>query len=322
MDGFGRSEYGMRDYADASGNVVMRRPKTAAETLRDEYMASGKPHSVIHRKHHSTRGLVGTIVDVRPLAPQAPTTAFVLFAPQTVGFFNYAIGDAIDSGLGPNDKINATAAQTSLTDKRQTPNSEDLAIHGLSFGQAFLRVKYTEAQIAEAIANSGGGSLNDATLAALQGKIPVADPGSLITCPQMDSPFNLKPTMSAALRPNLVLNGIWGGKSKLYIGMGHQIPWSEGIPYQDATGEPAFSNAFPIPEGYIWRRAGVGQDSQFEVQCELVQNVCVPIQFPFSPLLGQLNQAGVPQYRFPERVIVDIQLDIHVISFSDASTNT
>lgn len=307
----------MMEYENASGARVMV-PETAVQTLTREHQEKGVPYNVQHRAIHSSVAMTFDVIDARPLAAPA-TTAFLAIQPQSWSLFNYKEGDAIADGTGTN--ITATYADTSLTEARRTPYQSDVAIGAITLGQRSTRIQYSEAAIAAAIAATGAGSITATTLALLRGKVPFWDPGSLISPPQVDAPFNLERGIEQLLRPFLKIELVWNGNVYSYLGMGDRVPNAAAVSYQRAAGTPSLDNALMVPEGLIWRRTGLPVDTELEVRVSLTKALAIPIQLPAVPLLGQTGTDPVPVPVFADRVHLDMCMALHSVCFNQVSSN-
>jgi len=292
-------------------------PAGAAQQLLREYQARGGRFSTISRRVHSTRPFVFELSDRRPVA--APSQLTYRLVTKNTSFFSYGQNGPLDLGLSTGVSRPATAADTSLTAPRETPNKDDMAIGAVAFRVRSVRVEYSNASIESAVAASGAGSLSQQLDGMLRGTVPTVDPASLVTPPQFASPFNLTRPFEELLRPFVVLDFSWQGKVRYYQGLAVQMPSAAASSYLAAFGAPANENVFGVPEGYIWRRPGAEQDNELEVIARVDHDLVVQCNPPAAPLLGGTYvEAPAP---VPERLILDVSMELFCIAFGATSGN-
>jgi hypothetical protein len=275
--------------------------QTAVEILTTEYQAAGKTYEATTRGYWSTFAIKGRFVNAQGANP---THAFLVFDKgQTASAFSYSQNEQRDDGFG--GKIPANYAATNLTTARQTIQQEDFALHKFRLSAGAMRVKIP-------VANHPAG-LDAVVTDALNGKIPLVDPGSTCSPVQVFTPSNLRDLIAEAIRPTLSLTLRWMGKNLDPVGLGSHCPDLPSRSMLMSGGEPHASNAYILQEGFVWRRAGSNKDSELSVQIMTEESVVIPVNL--------VTFMGVGDRFMPEMMAVDFSLQGDGVGFSYPSAN-
>lgn len=274
----------------------------AFEQAKEPFLANTKPLK-------SYQQLRASVVDVQNPAGN-PLTGFFLFARgQTLTFFGYGEDEAVPYGQAQGALSGtrvANEADTNLSRGKQT-NTEDFIIEGISCSCRGTRISYPTASIPVTY-------VNPSVLNALQGAGALLDPGSVVSPPQVNSPFNLENVMFEAVKPYISFELKWDKKRIEQLGTLDQVPEGAAKSFLRSSGTPRTDNRYKIPEGYLWRRQGE-PDSLFTIRATLQEDVLVPINLvPLSPAAGALNVA-------PNFAYVELLMRLHGLAIAVPSQN-
>lgn len=201
-----------------------------------------------------------------------------------------------------------TLADTNQTNGHNTNGVEDFCIESMSHSLGGVRVEYSAATVAARAL-----VIDQDAIAALLGQREIADPGGLISPPQLTSPFNLEVPLHRAMRSNVSINFLWDNKNQIQVGTLDQLPEGAGQSYLAANGTPEVANRYKIPEGYAWR-AKSRTDGDFVVRAIVEDTIVAPINL--TPIMGLDAVNDVPV-----RLWLDLILRVHGVGFTKIGSN-
>jgi hypothetical protein len=273
---------------------------TQRRRMIESYKAAGEPFSASTKPYKSTISFTYTTVNYI----SASSVAWLIAqGGQNFDYFGYKIGDNVpgNTASAPGYR-SATEGDTNLSKARTTNGAEDFVIEGMSASHANTRLNF-------GIGNSASPpNITDNTVTqAIAGIVPMADPGSLYSPPQIFTPFNLEDMPYRALAPNVALEFQWDRGKIVKIGTLEQIPEGAANSYLRASGEPSTNDRYRIPEGYLWRREGQ-PDSEFIVRATLTQPVAIPVLTVLGP------SSSTPFTIYPGYTILDCVMRLHGLS--------
>lgn len=288
----------------ADGAITSTNPASMGKTLfatqrrimYESYAAAGQPFSASTKPYKSTVTFSGTVVNNVP----AVGVSFLVFPVQRREWFSYKLGDPVPGNESLPTYRTALESDTNISKPRTTNGAEDLVIEGMSASCRNTRLQYLAANIPDAITD-------DNVLAALEGLESMLDPGSLVSPPQINSPFNLEQALYRAISPHIAVEFEWDRSKVVKMGTLEQIPEGAANSYLRTSGEPNTADRYKIPEGYLWRREGQ-PDCEFIVRGTLVEPVVVPL------LNIQLPSAVTAITAVPSAVFLDCVLRMHGLS--------
>jgi hypothetical protein len=277
---------------------------TQRRKVYEAYKAANQPFVASTKPYKSTVSFAGIVVN----SVAAVASSFLVFPTQRLEWFTYKLNDAV-----PGNQVTlptyrqALESDTNLSKPRTTNGAEDFVIEGMSATCRNTRLQYLPAAIPAAITDP-------TVLQALQGLISMLDPGSLVTPPQINSPFNLEQAVYRAIAPHIAVEFEWDRARVVKMGTLEQIPEGGANSYLRALGEPSTNDRYRIPEGYLWRREGQ-PDCEFVVRGTLTEPVVVPL------LNVQLPSAVTLVTATPSFVYLDVVLRLHGLSVKLPSQN-
>lgn len=288
--------------------------QTAREDLLKRYQASGQRFRAGTLPLKSTRSVRFDVVDIANGVGGGVATA-IARPNQILEFFSYGVGDAIPSLETAAATRIATEADTNLGKARSTNGAADYVIEGASFGVKATRIKLPDAA-AVAYAAATGAALNEFTLAALRGQIPIgADTFGLFAPPQVLSSVNLEAAFLQALISSMSLEFEWDRSRVEKISTVDLLPEGGARSYLRANGTPAAGNRYRIPEGYVWRRDGQ-PDGDFVARAVLRDAIAIPLLCPPSPFADEPGEGVIP-----EAIVLDVSLRLHGLELRLPSAN-
>lgn len=242
---------------------------TTRERMLEAYKKANQEVICHTIPYHSTGVIAFDVVDSNIAVP--PGVAFaVARRNQAITLFDYGVGNEVNLGGSGNKR--ATDAETNLAKGHSTNGAQDYIIEGVGFGCRGVRLQYTGAALAALQALVADADVE----ALLLGDRSVYDPAGIITPPQLQSPFNLENGMFQSILGQTSVEFLFDRKRVEKIGALDLLPQAGANSYLRANGEPAASNKYRIPEGYIWRKDGQA-DSELEVNLRLQNAVVVPL---------------------------------------------
>jgi hypothetical protein len=251
---------------------------TQRRIMYESYAAANQPFSASTKPYKSTVTFGAAIVN----SIAAVGVSFAVFPAQRREWFSYKLNDAVPGNeLLPTYRT-ALESDTNISKPRTTNGAEDFVIEGMSASCRNTRIQYLVGNIPAAIT---GGDAN--VLAALLGLESMLDPGSLVSPPQVNSPFNLEQVLYRAISPHIAVEFEWDRSKVVKMGTLEQIPEGAANSYLRTSGVPSTDDRYRIPEGYLWRREGQ-PDCEFITRATLVEPVVVPllnIQLPSAVTL-------------------------------------
>jgi hypothetical protein len=276
---------------------------TQRRIMYESYKTAGQPFSASTKPYKSTvtfgAGIVNSI--------SAVGVSFAVFPVQRREWFSYKLGDPVPGNETLPTYRTGLESDTNISKPRTTNGAEDFVIEGMSASNRNTRIQYASSDIPAAVTDIN-------VLAALSGLESMLDPGSLVTPPQVNSPFNLEQALYRAISPHIAVEFEWDRSKVVKMGTLEQIPEGGANSYLRTSGEPNTSDRYRIPEGYLWRREGQ-PDCEFITRATLVEPVVVPllnIQLPSSITLATVN---------PIAVYLDCVLRLHGLSVKLPSRN-
>lgn len=248
------------------------------------FQAAGQPFIAGTKPYESTQTLFGAFVNTLGVVPNQ--IGFLVFPQQTTEFFSYGVGDSVLGFGAAVQPRQANDADTNLAKGRSTNGAEDFVIEGISLTCRNVRQALTPDQLA--------GVTNAQVAAALRGELNFFDPGSILSPPQVYSPFNLEEALLGAILPQTSIELEWDRERVIKVGTLEEFPEGGGKSYLRANGEPSSANRYRIPEGYLWRRDGQ-PDSEFVARATLRNPVVIACNYAANPLdaAEQIVPAGV-----------------------------
>lgn len=265
--------------------------KTTRQKVLESYSEAKQAFEMESLPYHSTRQLIGTVE-----GETATDNSFLVFrAPQTLRFFSYGLGDQIP--LGPN-QVNVTEAETNLAKGSSTNGATDYVIEGFGLHQRGTRIQYDDL----------GSYQPDGNVAlACGGERNIYDPGSILSPPQLQSPYNLEEGMFQHLIGLLSIVCEWDRKYSKKLGLVDLMPHGGGASMLRSNGLPTSENRYRVPEGLLWRRDGQ-PNSEFAAVVTLERDLVVP-----------LNQIALPANEtsdVPNYVYLEIVMRLYGVSVS------
>lgn len=277
------------------------------------FLANTKPYQ-------STRCLFFNVVNYNTAA--ARPYAYAVARPnQVLEFFGYGTGDPwIPQQFIPNAPV-ATEAETNLGEGKSTNGAQDFVIEGVGFhcrGQRIVvpavNPNPSGVAFAEGDYVAAGQTLDGDVAGALRdGVNQVFDPGTIISPPQMFSPFNLEQALMQSIIGSMSLEFEWDKRRIEKITTTDLLPQAGASSYLRANGEPCSGNRYRIPEGYIWRRDGQ-DDCEFIARVILREPIVVPID------LSTLPDAPTV-YQTPTLIGLDLVMRLYGLSCALPSAN-
>lgn len=222
---------------------------------------------------------------------------------QVFEWFGYQLGQNV-----PGTTQKASDDDTNLTKARNTNGAEDFVIEGMSLTARSTRIAYEKLTPAGGgnPANPGGVVDPFVAQALTGGPAVIYDPASLVTPPQVCSPFNLENALLAAIAPQIAIEFEWDGKRIERIGTLDEIPEGGAKSLLKSNGDPHVNNRYFIPEGYSWRRQGQ-VDSDFIVRGRLTRSAVIPLLLVTLP-----NETTA---RAPTSISLDLKMRLHGMGF-------
>lgn len=288
----------------AEGEIKSTNPNSMGKTLfatqrrimYESYAQAGQPFSASTKPYKSTVSWFGQVVN----NVAAVGVSFLVFQPQRREFFSYKLGDPVPGNEFLPTYRTALESDTNISKPRTTNGAEDMVIEGMSASCRNTRIQYVSTDIPIAISDF-------IVNAALQGLVSMLDPGSLVSPPQVNSPFNLEQALYRAISPHIAVEFEWDRSKVVKMGTLEQIPEGGANSYLRTSGEPNTSDRYKIPEGYLWRREGQ-PDCEFIIRASLVEPVVVPL------LNIQLPSSVTAVTAVPESIVLDTVLRLHGLS--------
>jgi hypothetical protein len=283
--------------------------------LRDEYEAEKKAYHIATRPYHSTGGVKFELkelaggADLIVRTGQLPRAILVARKGQSIDFFSYAIGEAVDAvGLG--SRV-ATIADTNVSERRET-NDEDFAVMGLSANPKGVRIEQDvdEVTITE---------FNDAELLKLfeTAQAYIVDVGSHVVPPEAQSPLVLEDALFQAIGKHTHLVQTWNRRDGDDIALLRNIPEGGAASYLHASGEPSAHNVFSVSPGWVWRREGSRKDTKWGVRATLHEDIWIVVTLPET----FASDAADPFATSLKALYLDWQLHAHGNAFYYPSDN-
>lgn len=282
---------------------------TQRRKLYEAYAEAKQPFVASTKPYKSTVSFVGQVVN----NIDAAGVSFLVFPQnQRLEWFSYKLNDQVPGNQTtlPNYRP-ALESDTNVSKARTTNGAEDFVIEGMSATCRNTRVQYDTLGTA---LPSGFTDVN--VIFGMNGLISMLDPGSLVTPPQVNSPFNLEQALYRAISPHIAVEFEWDRQRVVKMGTLEQIPEGAANSYLRASGEPSTNDRYRIPEGYLWRREGQ-PDSEFIVRGNLVEPVIVPLLNITLPT----SSTGTQTARPPAFVYLDVVLRLHGLSVKLPSRN-
>lgn len=269
---------------------------TQRRIMYESYAAAGQPFSASTKPYKSTVTFGALIVN----SIAAVGVSFAVFPVQRREWFSYKLNDPVPGNeLLPTYRT-ALESDTNISKPRTTNGAEDFVIEGMSASCRNTRLVYAAGSLPAAITDPN-------VVAALSGLESMLDPGSLVSPPQVNSPFNLEQVLYRAIAPHIAVEFEWDRSKVVKMGTLEQIPEGGANSYLRTSGVPSTDDRYRIPEGYLWRREGQ-PDCEFITRATLVENVVVPllnIQLPSAVTLVTVAAS---------QVYIDCVLRLHGLS--------
>ena len=281
---------------------------TQRRKIYEAYKAANQPFVASTKPYKST---VAFGFNVTNELTAASVNWLVAPAGQVLTWFGYKLNDPVPTGVANVGAYrSALEDDTNLSKARTTNGAEDFVIEGMSASCRGARVLMGQLST---IFPTG---ITDPTVqSALEGTVPIYDPGALYVAPQVFSPFNLENGLFRFLQPLIAVEFEWDRTRIVKMGTLDQIPEGAANSYLRATGEPSTNDRYRIPEGYIWRREGE-PDCEFIVRGSLVEPLAVPVlnvSTPTSATTAVVSATGP--------VWLDVVLRLHGLSFKLPTRN-
>lgn len=271
---------------------------TQRRKIYEAYKEAGQPFQA------STKPYKSTVTFVWQIANDISASG-VSFAVAELGqkneWFGYKLNDVVPSG-NPAGYRTAVESDTNLSKPRNTNGAEDFVIEGMSASCRNTRIAYGTSS---AVLPAGYTDAN--VINSLLGLNSMLDPGSLVTPPQVNSPFNLEQVLMRAIAPHIAVEFEWDRSKVVKMGTLEQIPEGAANSFLRSHGDPRTDDRYRIPEGYLWRREGQ-PDSEFIVRGTLAETVVVPL------LNIQLPTSATPATAVPTFIYMDVVLRLHGLS--------
>lgn len=284
------------------------------------YQAAAQPFNANTKPYKSSVAFNLVVTGVATVGGQVTGGWAIARAGQKLEWFSYGLGNPVP-GV-PQVPIPAgsgafTVAQeddTNLSKARSTNGAEDFVIESISATCRSVRVLWAPADVTAGSATAVTIGVSDPdVVAALNGFVPVLDPGSLYESPQISSPFNLEQSLMSLLAPHIAVEFEWDRQRVEKIGTLDQIPEGGAKSMLRASGMPSTSDRYRVPEGYLWRRDGQ-PDCEFIVRGTLQRSVAIPLSPTIFPNV-------VTTQRLPTQIGLDIVMRLHGLSVKIPSRN-
>lgn len=276
---------------------------TQRRKMYDAYKAANQPFVASTKPYKSTVTFSGQVVN----NVAATATSFLVFPAQRVEWFTYKLNDQVPGNSQLPAYRVANEADTNISKPRTTNGAEDFVIEGMSASCRNTRILYPTAAIPAALTD-----LN--VLLALAGLESMLDPASIVTPPQVNSPFNLENAIYRLISPHIAVEFEWDRTRVVKMGTLEQIPEGGANSFLRTSGVPSTDDRYRIPEGYLWRREGQ-PDCEFITRGTLTENVIMPL------LNVQLPSAVTLVSAVPTAIFVDVVLRLHGLSVKLPSNN-
>lgn len=272
-------------------------PPNATEQLEKEWAEKGKPYRRTSKPYRSTFTIPFDVSD-----SDSGVAYLSLPAGLVLTCFDFGLGDEIPDGFGGQRKANL--ADTNLARAGYTNGDQDFAIESMSLTSVGFRVR-------QAMPTKVPG--NKTVKDAYDGKAAIVDPASLLTPPQLMSPFNLEDAVFSRLIKLASLTFVWDqGDRTIPMGALDEIPEGGANSFLRANGEPHPSSRYRIAEGFKWGAAG-DSGSQFACQIRIERALVVPLTLIKLP--------GEELASLPTAVCLDVAMRAHGVGFSSVSQN-
>lgn len=274
---------------------------TARTTLTTKWKAKNRPYRITTRPYRSVACLIMNLVETKlDLVNKISYGIYRIEAGQRLEWFNIGLSD-MHPQLGK-----LTEADSNQINGYKTNGGEDFAIEGISASCRAPLFRFSATTLSTHITDT------DVKNAMLSGLGVIADPGCILTPPQLSSPFNLENSIFEVVAPHVALKIEFGRSQTDYLTELGNIPEGVGRSYLRSHGEPTTTNRFRIPEGIQWL-GETGADSEMVVRGEVTRDIIVPLN-------AVANVAFVDPI-LPETVLLPIQMRLHGAVFSYPSKN-
>lgn len=281
-------------------------PELSAEAIIMQEAAKDRV-DIQHLAHDDTMGVALVLVDVDPATGRA-----VYECPaQKIDFFAFGTDDSFNDRLGPYKK---TAAETSLSKGRETPNKSNMAITGLSMARRGIRTKVETADLGDVRA---GLANSESWKAMLRGEIEIIDRSGLFLPFEFGGHPGFLEDVLDGIRSRGVFTPKFGKKTSGDPIRADRIPCGDATSGLRAAGDPMNMNRYSLPIGYLWRASNKSQDSEFSLQLEITKAFLLTVN---CPRFG-LNDGDPVKYVAPPVIMVDFTTRVHGKSASPVSTN-
>ena len=276
---------------------------TARTLLLEKWKAKGKNYRITTRPYRSLDCFVLKLIETKMTADATPVPSFGLYQierGQRIEWFSMGLTDTHPL-LGK-----LTEADTNQIKGFETNAGEDVCIEAVSASARPFIPLYSDATLA--------GKVTDSVLKEVlkTGSGVLADPGCILSAPQLNSPFNLENAIYEALAPHVSMKVEFGRNSTEYLCELGNIPEGIGRSYLRSHGEPTTNNRFRIPEGIQWLGES-GSDSEMVIRGEVAKDVIIPI----SAIANVVFTTPI----LPEKILLPVQLRLHGATFSFPSKN-
>lgn len=308
--------------ADTTAVVSATPPETKLYSVQrkkvlERYEKTNRPYQAYTRPYKSTGQIQFDVVDLNSVGGNVVMGHAVARKGQIIQWFQYGVGETIPFGPPGFTKV-ASEADTNVSKGRQTNGVESFVIESMSSSFKDVRVRYVGTT---GVPIPGGATVaftDPATIAAYAGLGIIIDPGSLMSPPQVNSPFNLELPMGEACKPSIAIEFEWDRSRIIKIGTLDEIPEGGAKSFLKASGNPDTSDRYRCPEGYIWERQGL-PDSEFIVRGTLADDIVMP--FNTIGLGGAAAPTNAGGSNLVTNFFVDIVLRLHGLAVSYPSRN-
>lgn len=274
---------------------------TARTTLQTKWKGLNKPYRITTRPYRSVACLALALVETKlDLSSKISYGIYRIEKGQRLEWFSIGLSD-MHPQLG-----RLSEADTNQINGYKTNGGEDFAIEGISASCRAPLFIFNSGTISTHVTDA------DVKRGLLDGSCVIADPGCLLTPPQLSSPFNLENSIFEVVAPHVALKIEFGRSQTDYLTELGNIPEGVGRSYLRSHGEPTTTNRFRIPEGIQWL-GQTGADSEMVVRGEVTRDIVIPLN-------AVANVAFVDPI-LPETVLLPIQMRLHGAVFSFPSKN-
>jgi hypothetical protein len=277
---------------------------TAEEIIESE--AKGQRRETQHIAHDDTVGIA-----IRRVFRLGSKHLFYV-PEQTKIFFGQGTSENGNDDLGV--PYRKTAAETSLSKGKETPNKQAMAITGLSLSRRGVRAKIDQASL-----GTVGGLLTVTDFTkVLTGDMELIDRAGLILPFELGGHPGFLEDVLDAIRSRAVLIPKFGTKVEGDPIRADRVPCGDATSGLRAAGMPENFNRYKLPIGFLWRPSNASADSEFTVKLVIPKPFFVTVN---APECAFNTDAENPAYADVDTAMIDFTLRAHGKAIAPVSGN-